>query len=87
MISCRVTGWLWASTSDPISPIPLTWVPASPFYLPQILRFPDTRIDVAGVFSGQFLITQIYIGADSQLNGATKNASMGRMKSIQLGGF
>jgi uncharacterized protein YfiM (DUF2279 family) len=30
---------------------------------------------------------KIYIGADSQLNGATKYVSMGRMKSIQLGGF
>jgi hypothetical protein len=30
---------------------------------------------------------QIYIGADSQLNGATKNVSMGRMKSIQWGVF
>jgi hypothetical protein len=30
---------------------------------------------------------QIYIEVDSQLNGATKNISMGRMKGIQLGGF
>ena len=30
---------------------------------------------------------QIYIGADSQLNGATKNVSMGWMKCIQWGGF
>jgi hypothetical protein len=30
---------------------------------------------------------KIYIGADSQLNGATKYLSMGQMKNIQLGGF
>ena len=33
------------------------------------------------------LNSQIYIGADSQLNGSTKNVSMGQMKSIQLGGI
>ena len=34
-----------------------------------------------------FILPQIYIGADSQLNGATQNVSVGRMKSIQRGGF
>ena len=38
-------------------------------------------------FLSQLLFIQIYIGADSQLNGTTKIVSMGRMKSIQLGGF
>ena len=32
-------------------------------------------------------LSQIYIGAGSQLNGTAKNVSMGRMKSIQLGGI
>jgi len=33
------------------------------------------------------LRSQIDIGADTQFNGATKNVSMGRMKSMQWGGL
>ena len=39
------------------------------------------------LFLSQLLFIQNYIGVDSQLNGTTKNVSMRRMKSIQLGGF
>ena len=39
------------------------------------------------LFLSQLLFIQNYIGVDSQLNVATKKVSMGRMNSIQLGGF